>query len=195
MTFDSASIPGCKINMCFKYKDSKDVELSVSIGTVQRVRYEKRSQEESAASFGRSGTQTLKGIFQIKGSLTLIELQQSLIIDILIAFNFLRKVADKDSFEVNTIGGSAADTDGVWKVIDKSKINYSLLNTLLKGINLSLYYAEPDPSNYKATLLYQKEILNIIIDGESSAMGMDVLALQTEIPFTASYIKPFRKVV
>lgn len=195
MTFDSASIPGCKINMCFKYKDSKDVEINVSIGTVQRVRYEKRAQEETATSFGRRGTQTLKGIFQLKGSLTLIELQQSLVIDILIALNFLRKVVGKDSFEVNTVGGSAADTDGVWKAIDKEKINYSLLNTLLKGINLSLYYAEPDPSDFESTLLFQKEILNIIIDGESSAMGMDVLALQTEIPFTASYVRPFRKVV
>lgn len=197
MTFDSASIAGCKINMCFKYTDVKGNDMMVNLGTVQRVRYEKRSQEEPAVSFGRKAPQTLKGVYQIKGSLTAVELQQSIVIDILVGLNFLRVNAN-GSYSYNTVGGVDAiptNTNIAWTSISISDINYNLLNTLLKGINLLLYYVEPNPSDYSQNYIYQKEIMNIIIDGESSAMGMDVLALQTEIPFTASFIRPFRKVV
>lgn len=185
MTFDSASIPGCEIDFTFEYNDK-----NVVIGTVQRVRYEKRSQEEPSLSYGRSGVQNAKGVTQIKGSLTMLELQESTVITLLKGLKFLKQVGN--GFLLYENGDS--DVDGAISTpIQNTEISFGLLNKLLKGINLVLRHQTPNPDNYELTDIYQKDILGIFIDGESSAIGLDALALQSEIPFTASKIKPFSK--
>lgn len=187
MTFDSASIPGCEINFTFKHNDK-----NVVIGTVQRVRYEKRSQEEPSVSYGRSGIQNAKGVTQIKGSLTLLELQESTVIALLKGLKFLKQVGN--GFELYE-NGNADVAGSVGVPIQNTEISFGLLNKLLKGIDLVLTHLTPNSENFELTDVYQKDILGIFIDGESSAIGLDALALQAEIPFTASKIKPFRKEV
>ena len=188
--FDSATVPGCEVNAFINLKTKSGENVRAKIFSLFSAKYETKTQADTTTHFGRDASQMKTGFTKTNGSLTFNESTMGAVQE------FLQVLKLNDFSETKK---SHYFTNEISKYTDKYKpgssvnsFNLNLINSIFRGFHLMFAHEDYDESGKKA--LYTREIYNIVLDSKQSALGLDVLARQTELGFTCSGVRNFHKV-